>query len=127
MNDNLIAWANIVDMFLYNNATLFLPFSVALIGGYMVDREYVQDTLKNMLVIPVYWKDMIKAKVAVLFILVIQLGFFEIALCLMAGVLGKRNGVTGLIFVQNAVHILLSNVCVTIGILPIILWSGRRQ
>lgn len=62
LNSSSIVWRNMVDMFIYNNAVLFLPFSVSLIGGYIIDREYSQDTLKNQLVIPIHWRDMIKAK-----------------------------------------------------------------
>ena len=77
LNSSSIVWRNMVDMFIYNNAVLFLPFSVSLIGGYIIDREYSQDTLKNQLVIPIQWRDMIKAKMIVLCLLVIQMGVFE--------------------------------------------------
>ena len=120
-------WGHIVDMFLYNNTMLFLPFSVALVGGYMIDREYALDTLKNLLVIPVYWHDLIKAKIAVLFCLMLQMGLFEIILCLLAGIILRSEGVTALLIIKNSFQIILSNVCITIGILPIILWFNRNS
>lgn len=119
------SWGHIVDMFLYNNTILFLPFSVSLVGGSMIDREYVLDTLKNLFVIPVCWQDLIKAKVAVLFWLVIQVGFFEIMLCLSAGLILRPEGLTLFSVMENSLHIMLSNVCITIGVLPILLWFNR--
>ena len=61
-------WGGFAEMFFYNNAMLFLPFTVSLIGGYMIDQEYARDTLKNLLVIPVRWQDAVKAKAAALFL-----------------------------------------------------------
>ncbi|KSV58953.1 ABC transporter permease [Acetivibrio ethanolgignens] len=125
LNSSLIVWRNMVDMFIYNNAVLFLPFSVSLIGGYIIDREYSQDTLKNQLVIPIHWRDMIKAKMIVLFFLVIQMGVFEMLVSLLMGIIIGFGGISPTIVFQNVFHILVSNVCITIGVLPIILWSGR--
>lgn len=125
LNSSSIVWRNMVDMFIYNNAVLFLPFSVSLIGGYIIDREYSQDTLKNQLVIPIYWRDMIKAKMIVLFLLVIQMGVFEMLISLLMGIIIGFGGIAPTIVFQNIFHILVSNVCITIGILPIILWFGR--
>ena len=125
MNGGSVAWRNAVDMFLYNNTVLFLPFPIALIGGYMIDREYAQDTLKNLLVIPVRWQDLIKAKVVVLLLLVIRLGVFELAISLLAGAILRMEGMTFVLIIKTFFQFLLSNVCITIGILPVILWYGK--
>ena len=71
----------------YNNAMLFLPFTLSLIGGYMIDQEYARDTLKNLLVIPVRWQDAANAKVAALFLLMVRIAPFEMALLLAAGIM----------------------------------------
>ena len=41
MQDGAITFLNFTDMYLYNNAVLFFPFMIALLGGYMIDREYI--------------------------------------------------------------------------------------
>ncbi|MCI9440298.1 MAG: ABC transporter permease subunit [Ruminococcus sp.] len=126
-NSSSVVWRNMVDMFIYNNAVLFLPFSAALIGGYIIDREYSQDTLKNQLVVPIHWRNIIKAKVIVLFLLVIQLGILEIFVSLLTGIILGFDGITPIMVLKNVIHILVSNVCVTIGILPVILWFGKTR
>ena len=37
----------------FNNTTLVLPATLALVGGHMIDREYGAGTLKSILTIPV--------------------------------------------------------------------------
>ena len=40
----------LVDSTIWNNATVFMPIIFTLIGGYLINREYTDDTLKNVLV-----------------------------------------------------------------------------
>lgn len=50
----------LASMFTYNNVLLVLPFCLSLIGGYIIDREYTQNTQKNLFTIPVRWSRVIK-------------------------------------------------------------------
>lgn len=118
-------WGGFAEMFFYNNAMLFLPFTVSLIGGYMIDQEYAKDTLKNLLVIPVRWQDAVKAKVAVLFLLMIRIALFEMALLLAVGIM-LRNYPAVFILAGVCMKALAYNICITLGILPVILWFGQK-
>ncbi len=118
-------WGGFAEMFFYNNAMLFLPFTVSLIGGYMIDQEYARDTMKNLLVIPVRWQDAIKAKVAVLFLLMVRIALFEMALLLAAGIILKNRPAV-LIMAGVCMKALAYNICITLGILPVILWFGKN-
>lgn len=51
----------LASMFTYNNVLLVLPFCLSLIGGYIIDREYTQNTQKNLFTIPVRWGRVIKS------------------------------------------------------------------
>ena len=117
-------WEGFAEMFFYNNAMLFLPFTVSLIGGYMIDQEYARDTLKNLLVIPVRWQDAVKAKAAVLFLLMVRIALFEMALLLAAGIM-LRNCPAVPIMAGVCMKALVYNICITLGILPVILWFGQ--
>ena len=118
-------WEGFAEMFFYNNAMLFLPFTVSLIGGYMIDQEYTRDTLKNLLVIPVRWQDAIKAKVAVLFLLMIRVALFEMVLLLSAGIM-LRNCPAVFMMAGVCMKALAYNICITLSILPVILWFGKN-
>ncbi len=117
-------WEGFAEMFFYNNAMLFLPFTISLIGGYMIDQEYAKDTLKNLLVIPVRWQDAVKAKVAVLFLLTVRIALFETALLLAAGIMLKNRPAV-LIMAGECMKAFAYNICITLGILPVILWFGK--
>lgn len=118
-------WEGLAEMFFYNNAMLFLPFTISLIGGYMIDQEYARDTLKNLLAIPVRWQDVIKAKAAVLFLLMIRVALFEMVLLLSAGII-LRNCPAVLMMAGVCMKALAYNICITLTILPVILWFGKN-
>ena len=42
----------LVDSTIWNNATIFMLIIFTLIGGYLINREYTDDTLKNILTVP---------------------------------------------------------------------------
>ena len=42
---------------------MFFPMIIALIGGYMINREYTDDTLKNLQVIPISFPKLMIATV----------------------------------------------------------------
>lgn len=117
-------WEGFAEMFFYNNAMLFLPFAVSLTGGYMIDQEYAKDTQKNLLVIPVRWRDVVKAKVTVLFLLMVRIALFEMVLLLASGIV-LRNFPDVFIIADVCMKALAYNICITIGILPVILWFGQ--
>ena len=120
------AWEGFAEMFFYNNAMLFLPFTISLIGGYLIDQEYARDTLKNLLVIPVRWQDAVKAKAAALFLLMVRIALFEMALLLAAGMM-VGNCPAVLTMVGVCLKALVYNICITLGILPVILWFGKNS
>lgn len=91
----------------------------------MIDQEYTRDTLKNLLVIPVRWQDAIKAKVAVLFLLMIRVALFEMVLLLSVGIM-LRNCPAVLIMTGICMKALAYNICITLSILPVILWFGKN-
>ena len=42
-----------------SNCTLFFPIIIALIAGYIITREYTDDTMKNILTIPIPYKQLL--------------------------------------------------------------------
>lgn len=48
------AFPDLLNSTIWNNMTIFFPMILALIGGYMINREYTDDTLKNILTVPLY-------------------------------------------------------------------------
>lgn len=127
MRDGTITFLNFTDMYLYNNAVLFFPFMLALLGGYIIDREYVLDTRKNLLVIPIEWCHMVKVKIFVLMLLTV---YFSLIAALVSGIFGlllKCPDFTCFLFLKKGTSFMVLGICVCVGILPIILWLSRKK
>ena len=45
--------AALLESTIWGNAQIFLPVMITLTGGYLINREYTDDTLKNILTVPV--------------------------------------------------------------------------
>lgn len=127
MRDRAITFLNFTDMYLYNNAVLFFPFMLALLGGYMIDREYILDTRKNLLVIPLEWCHVIKAKLFVLMLLTVYFSFLAAAVSGISGLILKCPDFTYSLFLEKGFSFLILGVCICVGILPIILWFSRKK
>ena len=50
---------------LINNCTLFFPIIITLIAGYIITREYTNDTIKNILTIPLSYRRFFLAFLAI--------------------------------------------------------------
>lgn len=127
MRDGAITFLNFTDMYLYNNALLFFPFMIALLGGYLIEREYALDTQKNLLVIPVKWPDMVKAKIFVLMVLALYFSLLSAAVSGLCGLMLKCPDFTVFLFLKKGLSFLVSGICICVGILPVILWFSRKK
>lgn len=73
-------FAALVDATIWGNATIFLPVLVTLIGGYLINREYTDDTLKNILTVPVSFRRLLAGKLAAIALLAVLLGVFSMGI-----------------------------------------------
>ena len=53
-------FANVV----WGNTQVFLPISLVMIGGWLIDRENTHDTMKNLLTVPVSYPKLLGGKLA---------------------------------------------------------------
>ena len=59
--DMLHLFANVV----WGNTQVFLPISLVMTGGWLIDRENTHDTMKNLLTVPVSYPRLLGGKLAV--------------------------------------------------------------
>ena len=69
-----------------SNCTLFFPIIIALIAGYIITREYTDDTMKNISTIPIPYKQLLSGKLLVLLLLTIC---FSLIGCVLALVINS--------------------------------------
>ncbi|MDE7415929.1 MAG: ABC transporter permease [Lachnospiraceae bacterium] len=112
---------------IWNNVTLLMPFTIALMGGYYINRESVEDTQKNILMIPVEWSMIIKAKIVLLFLFGTLLGITEWILCTAAGVLCRCKGINPEMLLYSFVCMVVVHICIVIAVLPVVLITSGRK
>ena len=106
---------------LISNCTLFFPILIVLIAGYIITREYTDDTMKNILTIPVSYRRLLSGKLLVLLLLTIC---FSLTGCMTALVISVIAGFPG-VHAGNILHMFFrvagANIGVYISVLPMIL------
>ena len=65
VENSVVGYLPLTDGILWNNVTLIFPFLITFFGGFLMNREYAEDTLKSNLIIPVSYRKLIFAKIAV--------------------------------------------------------------
>ena len=61
-----------------SNCTLFFPIIITLIAGYIITREYTDDTMKNISTIPISYRQLLSGKLVVLLLLTICFSFYRV-------------------------------------------------
>lgn len=104
-----------------NNCTLFFPIIIALIAGYIITREYTDNTMKNISTIPIPYKQLLFGKLLVLLLLTI---IFSLIGCVIALVINIIAGFPGVHFgnlFNMFIRVTGANIGIYISVLPIIL------
>ena len=76
----------------WGNTQVFLPISLVMIGGWLIDRENTHDTMKNLLTVPVFYPKLLGGKLAVTGLLSLLFGLYSVAVTAPTGTLAGRPG-----------------------------------
>lgn len=108
-----------------NNFTTIFPMCIALITGYIIDREGTDDTLKSLLTIPVSFPALLFGKLAAGGLLSLFLGLASTVFTVAASFLLGFPGGTLPAVLQAAAQITLNCLFLYIAVLPIIAIAAR--
>lgn len=87
LRDMYFTWSDLLDGVVWGNMQVFFPISFVMIGAWMIDREARDDTLKNMLTVPVTWKCLLAAKLETAGLLALLFGVYSfLVTCICAAV-----------------------------------------
>ena len=67
-------FAYLTEQVIKNNMSMIFPMCISLIAGYMISREQTDDTLKNILTVPISFKKLLTGKLIVCGVLSIIFG-----------------------------------------------------
>ncbi|MFL8711391.1 ABC transporter permease [Clostridioides sp. GD02377] len=112
---------------IWNNFSLAFPFVITLIGGYLINREYTDQTLKNILTIPVSLRKLLVGKLIVIGGLTVLLSFFSFLCTVILGLIFCHINIAVIIVVKSLFQLLIVNLCCYVAVLPIIVYFGCKQ
>ena len=104
-----------------SNCTLFFPIIIALIAGYIITREYTDDTMKNISTIPIPYKQLLSGKLLVLLLLTICFSFIGCVIALAINIIAGFSGAHFGNLFNMFIRVIGANIGIYISVLPIIL------
>ena len=109
----------------WGNTQIFLPISLVMIGGWLIDRESTHDTLKNIMTIPVSMPKMLGAKLLLVGMLAVLLGIYSVGITLITGLTVGLSGLTAEVFFHGGTQIVLAALTTYLVCMPLILIFGQ--
>lgn len=122
-----LTYESFVNVVIWNNFSLAFPFGITFIGGYLINREYTDQTLKNILTVPVSLRKLLTGKLIALGGLTILLSLFSFLCTVIFGLIFCHINISVTFVVKSLVQLLIVNLCCYITVLPIIAYFGRKQ
>ena len=118
-------FSHFAEQVMKENITTIFPMCIALITGYIINREGTDDTLKNILTIPVSFPALLFGKLTVCGLLALFLGFASTLFTVTASFLLGFPGGTLPAILQAAAQITLNCLFLYLAVLPIIAIAAR--
>ena len=87
MRDQNFDFVKLFANVIWGNTQIFLPISLVMIGGWLIDRENTNDTMKNLLTVPVSYPKLLGGKLIVTIFLSILFGIYSVAITVLTGTL----------------------------------------
>ena len=112
---------------LWSSFDIFFPAIITLVAGYILTRELTDDTLKNILTVPISFKKLVLGKLLTIAIIAIALGIVLWIFTVLANVLILGfPGVNAGIYIKLLTQFCVEHLLLTIACLPIIVATCKK-
>ena len=121
---------NFVSLFanvIWGNTQIFLPISLVMIGGWLINRENQDDTMKNLLTVPVSYSKLLGGKLIVAMALSLLFGLYSIAVTVLTGSLVGLGGLSANVLLQQSVQLMAAAFNTGLVCMPMILIFGQMR
>ncbi len=115
----------LIEQVIKNNMSTIFPMCITLIAGYIITREQKDDTLKNILTIPISFKQILTGKLIVCGILCLFLGILCTTFTIMGEILVGFPGFSLGLAMQALWQITLINFLLYLAVMPIIIITSH--
>src|SRR5699024_8830154 len=116
-------FANVI----WGNTQIFLPISLVMIGGWLIDRENTNDTMKNLLTVPVSYPKLLGGKLIVTIFLSILFGIYSVAVTVLTGTLAGLDGLSAAVLLRQGVQLVAAAFNTRLVCMPMILIFGQMR
>lgn len=120
-------FAYLTEQVIKNNMSMIFPMCISLIAGYMISREQTDDTLKNILTVPVSFKRLLTGKLIVCGVLSIMFGLICSLFTIIAELIVGFPGFHFSLILQAVLQITAVNFFLYLAVLPIIVITSRKS
>lgn len=111
----------------WGNTQIFLPISLVMTGGWMIDREHTNDTMKNLLVVPVSYSKLLGGKLIVTLCLSLLLGLYSVAVTVLTGLVAGLDGLSAAVLLRQGVQVVAAAFYTGLVCMPMILIFGQMR
>lgn len=118
-------FSHLVEQVIQNNATTIFPMCITLIAGYIIAREKTDDTLKNIMTIPVSYSALIGGKLVVCGVLSVFFGIVSTAFTIAAELLVGFPGLSAAAIIRALIQITFNSLLLYVAVTPIIAVTAR--
>jgi len=115
----------LTEQVIKNNMSMIFPMCITLIAGYIISREEKDDTLKNMLTIPISFRRFLTGKLIICGLLSLFLGIVCTLFTITTELIVGFPGFTMSLAFQALIQITFNNLFLYIAVLPIIVLTSR--
>lgn len=111
---------------IWNNLTLIFPATIVLIAGYVMERERTDNTLKNLLAIPVSFRQLLIGKLFTVGIIVVFLAVIEYVFMLAMFFISGFPGLSWFAGLKGLLQMIGINLFEYVALVPIIVYTSQR-
>ncbi|SNS87973.1 ABC-2 type transport system permease protein/bacitracin transport system permease protein [Anaerovirgula multivorans] len=119
-------FAALFNSSIWNSVTIFMPVIFTLIGGYLINREYTDNTLKSILPVPVTFRRLLFGKLLAIGLLSVVFGFYCYIITVLVGYLSGVPDLSVAVLVKSLWQMVGIAACTYIAVLPIIAFTSKR-
>lgn len=127
MRDQNFDFVKLFANVIWGNTQIFLPISLVMIGGWLIDRENTNDTMKNLLTVPVSYPKLLGGKLIVTIFLSLLFGVYSVAITVLTGLIAGLDGLSVAVLLQQGVQVVAAAFNTSLVCMPMILIFGQMR
>lgn len=110
---------------IWGNTQIFLPISLVMIGGWLIDRENTNDTMKNLRTVPVSYARLLGGKLIVTLCLSLLFGIYSVAVTVLTGSIAGLDGLSAAVLLRQGAQVIAAAFTTGLVCMPMILIFGQ--